>query len=146
MENIQSSYLKDKVSFVKDKLKLSPSLMKSFFKELLDNIINHVENIWEIIQDRDLILLVGWYADSPLVQERFKNKFACCNIIIPQDSNLVVMKGAVLLPPLLFISARVLHFSYGLALQSRFDPKYTQRTSDIVTKMVWKDEKTPSTN
>ena len=45
MEKVQSSYLKDKVSFVKDKLRLSPSLMKSFFKESLDNIVNHVENI-----------------------------------------------------------------------------------------------------
>ena len=83
MGKVQSSYLKDKVSFVKYKLKLSPSLMKSFFKETIDNIVYHVENIMEIIQDIDVILLVGGYADSPLVQERFKNKFACCNIISP---------------------------------------------------------------
>mgnify|MGYP003687646659 CR=1 FL=1 len=124
MEKIESSYLKNKVSFMKDKLKVSPSLMKSFFKESLDNIVNHVENILEIIKDIDMILLVGGYVNSPLVQERFKNKFACCNIIIPQDSNLVVMKGAVLFGhnPML-ISARVLRFSYGLTLECKFDPE-----------------------
>ena len=124
MEKIESSYLKNKVSFVKDKLKLSPSLMKSFFQESLDNIVNHVENILEIIKDIDMILLVGGYVNSPLVRETFKNKFACCHVIIPQDSNLVVMKGAVLFGhnPML-ISARVLRFSYGLTLECEFDPE-----------------------
>ena len=158
MGKVQSSYLKDKVSFVKDKLKLSPSLMKSFFKETIDNIVYHVKNILEIIQDIDVILLVGGYADSPLVQERFKNKFACCNIIIPQDSNLVVMKGAVLFGhnPL-FISARVLRFSYGVALQSRFDPKIhpedkryydkngVERCKDAFDKLIDRNTKVPST-
>ena len=43
MEKVQSSYLKDQVSFIRCKLTLSLTLMKSFFKNSLENIISHVE-------------------------------------------------------------------------------------------------------
>ena len=70
-------------------------------------------------------LLVGGYADleSPLVQKRFREDFAHCYIISPQDSGLVVMKGAVLFGhnPM-FISERILRFSYGSAVHNEFDP------------------------
>ena len=71
-----------------------------------------------------MILLVGGYGESPLVQETFRNKFANLQIIIPQDCNLAVMKGAVLYGhnPL-SISARILRFSYGIRVKSRFDPE-----------------------
>ena len=158
MEKVQSSYLKDKVSFVKDKLKLSPSLMKSFFKESLDNIVNHVENILRIIQSVDMILLVGGYAESPLVQERFRKEFTNYRIINPQDSSLVVMKGAVLFGhnPM-FISARISRFSYGSAIQGRFDPekhpedkKYidkdgVERCKDIFDMLIKRNSKVPAT-
>ena len=83
MEKVQSSYLKDQVSFIRDKLTLSPGLMKSFFKNSLENVISHVEQILKAIQDVDMILLVGGYAESQLVQERFQKKFASYSIIIP---------------------------------------------------------------
>ena len=92
MEKVQSSYLKDQVSFISGKLRLSPNLMRSFFTNSLENIISHVEQILKAIQHVDMILLVGGYAESPLVQDRFKKKFANYSIIIPQDCNLVVIK------------------------------------------------------
>ena len=69
-----------------------------------------------------MILLVGGYAESPLVQERFRKEFTNYRIINPQDSSLVVMKGAVLFGhnPM-FISASISRFSYGSAIQGRFD-------------------------
>ena len=158
MQKVQSSYLKDKVSFVRDKLKLSPSLMKSFFKESLDNIVHHVENILRIIQGVDMILLVGGYAESPLVQERFRKDFANYNIINPQDSSLVVMKGAVLFGhnPMI-ISARRLQFSYGSAIQKEFDHKKhplkklyhdkngVKRCKDAFEMLINRDTKVPTT-
>ena len=158
MEKVQSSYLKDKVSFVKDKLKLSPSLMKSFFKESLDNIVIHVENILRIIQGVDMIFLVGGYAESPLVQERFRKDFASYNIINPQDSSLIVMKGGVLFGhnPM-FISARILRFSYGSAIHGSFDPEKhpedkqyidkngMKRCRDIFDMLIKRNTKVPAT-
>ena len=83
MKKVKSSYLKDQVIFIKDKITLSTKLMKvneSFFNNLLEKIISHVENILNVIQDVDIIRLVGGYAESPLVQERFKKEFASCAI------------------------------------------------------------------
>ena len=96
IQNIKSSYLKDKVSLVKGKLKLSASLMERFFKDSLENIIDHVQNILKSVEDVNMILLVGGYGESPLVQETFRNEFTNLQIIIPQDCNLAVMKGAAL--------------------------------------------------
>ena len=123
MRKIQSSYLKDKVSLVKNKLKLSPTLMESFFKDSLENIFDHAKTILRSIGDVNMILLVGGYAQSPLVQEKFRNEFTNLQIIIPQDCNLAVLKGAVLfgqnpMP----VSARILRYTYGLSVISKFDP------------------------
>ena len=124
IQRIQSSYLKDKVSLIRDKLKLSPSIMESFFKDSLENIIDHVKNILRSIKDVHMILLVGGYAESPLVQETFNNEFSNLEIIIPQDCNLVVMKGAVLYGHRpMSISARILGFSYGVCIDTPFNPE-----------------------
>ena len=124
MQKIQSSYLRDQVSPVRDKLKLSPSLMKRFFKDSLENIIDHVKNILRSTADVRMILLVWGYAESPLVQETFNNEFTNLEIIIPQDCNLVIMKGAVLYGQnSMSISARILGFSYGVCIDTPFNPK-----------------------
>ena len=77
-----------------------------------------------IIEGVDMILLVGGYAESPLVQKRFREDFAHCNIISPQDSSLVDIKEAVLFGhnPM-FICDRILRFSYGSAVHNEVDPE-----------------------
>ena len=158
MKRIQSSYLKDKVSLIRDKLKLSPSLMESFFKDSLENIIDHVQNILKSVEDVNMILLVGGYGESPLVQETFRNEFTNLQIIIPQDCNLAVMKGAVLFGhnPM-SVTARILRFTYGLCVNSEFDPiihPQERRFTDIdgietcrnaFQKLIEKNFKVPST-
>ena len=157
IQKIQSSYLKDKVSVVRDKLKLSPTLMESFFKDSLENIIDHVRNILRSIEDVHMILLVGSYAESPLVQETFKNEFANLEIIIPQDCNQVVMKGAVLYghSPM-YISAWILGYSYGVCIEPHFNPEIHPLASlyvydgksycrNVFDELVAKNTKVPST-
>ncbi|XP_078331448.1 heat shock 70 kDa protein 12A-like [Crassostrea virginica] len=158
IQNIQSSYLRDKVSFVKGKLKLSPSLMESFFKDSLENIIDHVQNILKSVEDINMILLVGGYGESPLVQETFRNEFTNLQIIIPQDCNLAVMKGAVLFGhnPM-SITARILRFTYGIANYDEFDPNVHPQETRFIDKfgkvkckyvfqmLIEKNTKVPST-
>ena len=105
-----------------------------------------------------MILLVGGYAESPLVQERIKKKFANYSIIIPQDCNLVVMKGAVLFGhnPM-SISGRILRFTYGISEEKKFDPKihpqenrYTdkngvERCRHFFRKLIDRNTKVPAT-
>ena len=158
MKRIQSSYLKDKVSLIRDKLKLSPSLMESFFKDSLENIIDHVQNILKSVEDVNMILLVGGYGESPLVQETFRNEFTNLQIIIPQDCNLAVMKGAVLFGhnPM-SVTARILCFTYGIGVYSEFDPNIhpqerqftdidgVEKCRSAFQKLIDKNVKVPST-
>lgn len=80
---IESSCLKNQVTVVRDKINISPELMKSFFTDSLGNIVKHVEEILKSIQNIDTILLVGGYSESPLLQEKFKAEFKDKRIIIP---------------------------------------------------------------
>lgn len=157
---IQSSDLKDKVWFKLDKLQISPSLMESFFENTLKQMVAHVEKIIEAIPDINTILLVGGYSESSLLQERFKNfgKDRGIDIIIPKESSLAVVKGAVLFgynPQ--FITARVLRFSYGIANSPIFNPSIhpedrcyldregNRRCEDAFKEITSKGTKVPST-
>lgn len=157
---IHSSYLKDNAWFSRDKLKISPSLMESFFDKTLKQIIKHVKNILEDIPDIRTIFLVGGYSESSLLQERFKVllKGRDKNIITPKESSLAVAKGAVLygFDPQ-FIIARVLRFSYGVAICPDFDPlihpdencildrKGNKRCKDAFQEIAGKGTKVPAT-
>lgn len=156
-ENIS---LKDEVtvSLEKFKLILSSKLMKTFFRNTLDSIVEHIKKIMKSIQNLDTILLVGGYSESPLLQEKIKSEFKDKQIIIPQDCSLAVLKGAVLFgfnPQ--SISERILRFSYGKAIHPEFDPKKhpeknryidkegTERCKDPFSQVIAKDTKVPTT-
>lgn len=155
---IESSCLKGHVSIFKDKLKLSHELLEGFFKDSLDNIVKHVQTILKHTKNIDTILLVGGYSESPMLQETFRSEFKGKQIIIPQDCNLAVMKGAVLFgfnPQ--HISARILRYSYGVECEKRFDSnkhpeerRYTdkegvERCKQVFSQIIAKDTKVPST-
>lgn len=157
---IQSSRLKDNVWFKLDKLQLSPSLMESFFDDTLEQMVTHVKKIIQAIPDIKTILLVGGYSESSLLQERFKKlgKEREIDIIIPKESSLAVVKGAVLFgynPQ--FITARVLRFSYGIASNPIFNPSIhpeercyldregNRRCEDAFKEIIAKGTKVPST-
>ena len=111
--------------FVRDKLKMSPELMASFFQESVDKIIEHVRRILNSkeLQDVDKILVVGGFADSTFVQDAFKTSFKDKQVIIPRDAGLAVLKGAVMFG---FneksISSRVLRYTYGTDVSVPFEP------------------------
>lgn len=131
MQAIQSCSLKDNVKLIGDKLRLSPTLMKNFFQNSLKNIVNHIQEIVKVIPNIDSILLVGGYCESYLLQETFKHKFGDkIGIIIPQETSLAVVKGAVLFghnPQ--SITDRILRCSYGVATHPTFDPSIHPKES-----------------
>lgn len=154
---IYSSSLKNQVVVVKDKIQITPELMKSFFTDSLGNIVEHVENIFKSIQNIDTILLVGRYSESPLLQEKFKTEFKGKHIIIPKDCGFAVMKGAVLYgfnPK--SIAAKVLRYSYGIATFLEFDPdkhphekrfydkEGTKKCKDAFDEIIAKNTKIPA--
>ncbi|XP_061169392.1 heat shock 70 kDa protein 12A-like [Saccostrea echinata] len=158
LKAIQSSYLRDQVTFVKDKLKIFPTLMKSFFEDTLGQIIQHVRKILETIENIQHILIVGGYGECSLLQEIFQKEFLHRNIIIPNECSLAVIKGAVLFGhnPLA-VSSRILRYSYGVAVDPKFndsehplsnkyiDEEGVARCYDVFSQLISKNTKLPST-
>ncbi|XP_062574152.1 heat shock 70 kDa protein 12A-like [Saccostrea cucullata] len=155
---VESTYLRDHVKFVKDKLKISSGLMKSFFEESLDQITKHIHKILETIPEIENILIVGGYGECSLLQEAFKREFFSKHIIIPNECSLAVIKGAVLFGhnPLV-ISARILRYSYGSRANPRFNPEQhpqesrykdrngVERCWHAFRQLIARDTKVPST-
>ena len=69
-----------------------------------------------------LLLLVGGFAERPLVQSAMENNFPNKHIIIPEEADLSVLKSAVLFghrPD--YIASRVMRYSYGTDVSRLFD-------------------------
>lgn len=157
-DKIECPYLKDNIVLRNQRLRLSAGLMKSFFNDSIEKIVGHVQTILQSVQNVETILLVGGYGDCALVQDRFKNDFPNKGIIIPQECDMVVMKGAVWYghrPQ--SISARLLSFSYGDAVHKIYDPKIhpnekrylddnkVERCRDAFRMLICKNTKVPAT-
>lgn len=121
---LQSSTIADKLSHIGDKVRFEAEFMKSLFKPTIDNILMHVSDILKKPEasDTSILLLVGGFSESPLVQDAIRKEFPRKRVIVPEDSGLAVLKGAVLFghrPD--FITSRVSRFTYGVKLSPEFD-------------------------
>ncbi|XP_045161274.1 heat shock 70 kDa protein 12A-like [Mercenaria mercenaria] len=116
----------DTIDWKGDKIRIDAAVMKTCFKGPVSNVITHVK---EILSEADMsnvnkILLVGGFAESPYVQETFKEHFKDKQIIIPSECGLAVLKGAVLFgqnPTV--VTARIARYTYGMGIAVPFDPK-----------------------
>ncbi|KAK3610801.1 hypothetical protein CHS0354_002255 [Potamilus streckersoni] len=123
-----------KVEMKKDKLKLDPKLVQSFFDDSLKSIIRHLKKLLKSI-DIDTLFLVGGFAESPLVCETIQQTFPDKRIVVHDDAGLCVLKGAVLYghdPSI--VTARVCKFTYGTEAMRYFikgyDPEDQKVTVD----------------
>lgn len=79
------------------------------------------------------ILLVGGFAESPMLQVAIKKAFIDKKVIVPQDAGLAVLKGAVLYghePKT--ISLRVCKYTYGIKALVIFDSSIHPESKKIV--------------
>lgn len=123
-DQIDSSSYAEKVIFKRDKIQIDAEIFKQFFDKSISNTIEHVNEIFQVndYNDIDIILLVGGFAESGIVQDRMKEKFSNKRLVIPNESGLVVLKGAVLFghnPKI--IKSRVSKYTYGVEVHVPFD-------------------------
>jgi len=128
---IQSSPFASKIALRGDKMRVDADVMKSLFDKTINNIVSLVTDVLRnpAAKDVPLLLLVGGFAECPIVQAAMKKNFSNKRIIIPEEAGLSVLKGAVLFghkPD--YIASRVMRFSYGAGVATLFDPdKHEQR-------------------
>lgn len=129
------SRLKDKLSFNRDKLRIDAQLFKTLFDESLDKIVHHMQHIFRnpSVKDVPSILLVGGFAESPMLQMTIEKAFPNKKVIIPKGAGLAVMKGAVLYghePKT--VSSRVCRKTYGVRVSAIFDSAIHPKSKKVV--------------
>ncbi|KAH3876112.1 heat shock 70 kDa protein 12A-like [Dreissena polymorpha] len=110
----------------RDKLGVDSSIMQSWFTEPVSKTVNHISSALkeERMKDVGLIVLVEGFAKSPYVQQRIKEELPGKQLIIPGEAGLAVLKGAVMFGHKSdIISSRVMDYTYGIGLRSRYDEK-----------------------
>ncbi|XP_007478998.1 heat shock 70 kDa protein 12A isoform X2 [Monodelphis domestica] len=126
--SVEHALRKSNVDFVKwssqGMLRMSPDAMNALFKPTIDNIIDHLRDLFEKpeVSDVKFLFLVGGFAEAPLLQQAVQSAFGNkCRIIIPQDVGLTILKGAVLfgLDPAV-IKVRRSPLTYGVGVLNRY--------------------------
>jgi hypothetical protein len=116
-----------RIQWMGDKMRLDADIMKGFFREALDSVINHIREIRnrEDVQGLSLMLLVGGFSDSPMIQDAIKQAFQdeTMRVLIPHQAGLSVLMGAVVYghnPE--GIESRIMRYSYGVDITPEFVP------------------------
>ncbi|WAR08548.1 HS12B-like protein, partial [Mya arenaria] len=115
----------NKVDWKGDKMRIDAEVIKNMFSTTVQKLVYHVKRILSSRELRNVksIVLVGGFAESPFVQETFKETFGEKNrLIIPDDCGMAVLKGAVVFghnPR--SVSSRIARYTYGIELIVPFD-------------------------
>ncbi|WAR03453.1 HS12B-like protein [Mya arenaria] len=123
VDDVRKSGHAGKVDFKRDKILIDAEVFKGFFDKSVQTTIAHVREILKGNDFRsiDTMLLVGGFAESEIVQNKIKETFLDKKIIIPNDSGLVVVKGAVLFghnPNI--VTSRISKYTYGTEIINTF--------------------------
>ncbi|WAQ95287.1 HS12A-like protein, partial [Mya arenaria] len=115
-ETIVQSVYKESVSFIGDKLRVESKIAMKFFDVSIDSIIAHVSSLIQkpTVSGCSVIVMVGGFSESTLLQDRIRSKFSTMDVISPNEAGTVVLKGAVIFghnPGA--IAQRVLKITYG---------------------------------
>lgn len=118
----KSTKLPKDVTMKRDKIHIGFEVCAEFFNEAVQGTLSHVLDI--MTDDIDMVVLVGGFSESSLIQTQFQDMFPNKTVICPKDAGLAVLKGAVLygFDPSV-IKSRVMKYTYGIEVNSIFDPK-----------------------
>ncbi|XP_033632868.1 uncharacterized protein LOC117294526 isoform X1 [Asterias rubens] len=117
-------------------LRLSPEGMQQLFRPAVANIISLVEGLLNEpqLQGVSYLFLAGGFAQSSLLQNRMRKKFASrLRVIIPRDVGLTILKGAVMfgLDPTA-VRVRRSRLTYGVGVLNKFDSTKHPKEKHVV--------------
>lgn len=94
---INNSKYKDKLICVKDKIRTKS--FETFFQLACDKIIRLVEELFQSPKFKDVskIVMAGGFSESCIFQEALRDAFPNCQVVVPEEAGLAVLRGAVLL-------------------------------------------------
>lgn len=119
---VSSCSLSDKISLRGDKMRVQADTLKALYSKSTEDIVSHVSKVIEQCENVSILVLVGGFSESEMIQHAIRSQFPDKRIIIPEDAGLSVLKGAVLFghnPG--YISSRVMPCTYGIKTKPIFD-------------------------
>ena len=125
--SMKDSFKSNKLmSLDRDKLRVDPDIARDFYQESCKQIVQHLGGIFRQtpVAKTDIIIMVGGFSESQMLQEHVKRTFPHKTVIIPEDAGLAVLKGAVQFgfnPKV--IKPRISRFTYGVSTNKRFRPR-----------------------
>lgn len=94
----KSAY-RDRVRYDGNRLHVDVSVLKELFDVVLDKIENYIRNVLQMTPAARVasLMLVGGLSESKMVQSGMKKRFPEMLVITPENPELAVMKGAIML-------------------------------------------------
>ncbi|KAI8485288.1 hypothetical protein Bbelb_370350 [Branchiostoma belcheri] len=115
------------VKFSNGLIRISHSVMKSFFTPVLNSMLPHLDQLLkeEGVSPLKYMFMVGGFSESPILQHAVKGKFqGLCSVLVPEGCGLSIIKGAVMFghnPS--SIAARKSKYTYGTGVCVPFNPE-----------------------
>ena len=108
-----------------DKVRIDLPTFEGFFQPACDKIVKHISELFKSpnVKSVKKILMVGGFSESRLLQDAIRKAFPDCQVIVPQEAGLAVLRGAVVFgynPKA--IESRFAQYSYGIGTNVEFDP------------------------
>ena len=113
-QRIEASKFKGEIKHTRDRLVFEHKIIKDLFTESIDAIMRFAMEVTSEHPNIKTILMVGGYAGCELVRERLRSEMPDIKVIVPKESGLAVLKGAVMYghnPKV--ITSRKLRYTYG---------------------------------
>ncbi|XP_055999584.1 heat shock 70 kDa protein 12A-like isoform X1 [Ostrea edulis] len=116
-----------KVDVKRNCLRIDKSIIETFLKKCLDNIVKHTKSLLAKPEARDTkyLVLVGGFAESEFLKTEIPKALGNLQIYIPDDPWLAVMRGAVIFgqnPSV--VKSRISKYTYGTAVIRYFIDEY----------------------
>jgi molecular chaperone DnaK (HSP70) len=87
---------RDDVKYAGGRLKMENGYFGGFFKKTIDSIVKHIAQLFEKeVKDVEIIVMVGGFSECMLVQDAIKKNFEQKTVIVPEEPELAVLRGAV---------------------------------------------------
>ncbi|VDH94854.1 Hypothetical predicted protein [Mytilus galloprovincialis] len=135
-EHISLKFGHDKVKVYKDKIRIDLMYAKSLFTGICKDISLLVQDVLQRVNTFNLkhIVLVGGFAKCWLIHEYLQTSFPKLDVIVPEDSDLAVLKGSVLFgykPDI--ISYRIIRYAYVILAT----PPFIENVHDVKRKIYF---------
>ncbi|XP_060603567.1 heat shock 70 kDa protein 12B-like [Ruditapes philippinarum] len=104
-------------------MKISNKVFVQLFDKSVTKTIGHLKSVLSdgSLQDVRVLLMVGGYSESPILQDAVTEAFPGIKVVIPVGASSVVLRGALIYghnPT--SVSERILKYTYGINYAPRF--------------------------